>query len=434
MAAHHYDLIVIGTGLTEQIAATLLARQGFCVFSLATQPNVEQALPCCSALEGLLAILAADDCPRQSVGSFQWVSDDVRLEFCGARSLEEELRRELPDHHAEALSLLTRLDDWGRRLNRLLVHRAPTAPFHAIRALGFCQRLLSQGLPARRLKQPIARFLATAGHGRLQQLLSPLFSGLSLMAPELLSTAEAALHWHIATRSQTIAGQDLERLLAEHYAAAGGEGLPLTEVATFHHAGKRLQAAILKDGRRLTADQFLIDPLSARSSLRHSLAALLPDPPPAPQHWSVTGLGAQRPPMLARQVILGGAPALRLSWGPPKQPTSQPQVELARAAPTAAFDSDAIHRRLAALLPFSDYRLSEASSSIAAVEGRNTYWPQRYLPCPTGPNIITCPGPCPATSLGASTAIMLGQAAAGTLLRRLGKTAQKRVAKARKPC
>ncbi|MEZ4485289.1 MAG: hypothetical protein R2864_12125 [Syntrophotaleaceae bacterium] len=195
MIAEPYDLIVIGADLAGRTAATLAARQGYRVLSLETLvPENRQALPCCPALEKLLTSLEAVQLCRHPNAPFQLITEEIRLELCGALPLAQELEREFPDQHEAILALFNRLDDWGRRLGLLLSRPAPDSTWRANRALALYRRLWHQGLPARSLGQPIDRLVLTLAGKDTQQAIRQLLSGLCLTTPDQLSVAEVALN------------------------------------------------------------------------------------------------------------------------------------------------------------------------------------------------------------------------------------------------
>ena len=420
MAAEQHDLIVVGGGLSEHIAATLLARQGYRVLQLTSASfGGAEPLPCCPVLEKLLTSLDGKHLTRQRSDSFQLITDNVRLELCGPLPLAEELAREFPDHHAAILALLARLDDWGKRLGLLLASAAPDSLWGPIRMLSLYRRLLRHKLPARRLRQPVIRLLETLPAEELQQSLTQLLAGMCLSAPQRLSVAEAALKWHTATRPEQIVFQDLIDLLTERFSKAGGQSVPLSGLKEKQWHGKRLQSITFHDGRCLTARQFLLAPLPEGLEVSTTMASALPAAPEPPR-WSIFGPGMQRPPMLARQAILGGNPPLRLTWSMGNCSTNHAIIEPACAAGQSIPSKESVQRRLASLLPFCDFQMNEANCPAAPVAFPGSLWPSGVLPRPIGSNALFCHGPSLLPSAGESADLILGQAAAGVLQQRLG--------------
>ncbi len=421
MAAEHYDLIVIGAGLAEQIVATLLAGQGYRVLSLpAAAQTDEEQLACCPALDKLLTNLEGEHLPRHSTDSWQLVTDDIRLELGGPLPLAEELRREFPDHHSSIQALLARLDEWGHKLNLLLTSTAPDSSLRAIRFLTLYRRQLGHSLPARRLQQPIKGLLATLGAPEPQQALTQLLSGLCLVTPARLSIAEAALKWHIATRPQHILVPELTQLLTDRYAAAGGQSIPLDELSEIKYTGKCLDGVSLLNGRCLSARQFLVGSLPEHIEPHPALASALAKPPDKPRRWTLTGLPLQRPPMLARRIILAGEPVLRLTWQQESPSAGQALVEVSRPADQTVPNTESVRRQLASLLPFTDFELTETDCPSTVPVVHDSFWPRGGLPRPAASNALFCHGPHLLPSVGLNADAMLGQAAAGTLQQRLG--------------
>ncbi len=421
MAVQHFDLIVIGASLAEQIVATLLARQGFRVLSLSTAaPSDEERLPCCPALNNLLKNLKGEHLSQQSTDSLQLVTNHIRLEIGGPLPLAEELRREFPDHHLSILAPLTRLDEWGRKLNLLLTSSAPDSSLRIIRYLTLYRRQLGQRLPARRLQQPIAGLLATLGNPQAEHALTQLLSSLCMVTPARLSIAEAALKWHITTRSQQTLLPKLSQLLADRYADAGGQSIPLDELAEIKYTGKCLNGVGLFNGRYLSARQFLVGPLPEQIVLPPALTAALAEPPVKPQRWTLSGRTLRRPPMLARQVILAGEQTLRLTWKRENPTPSQTLAEVSSPADQTVADIESVRRQLASLLPFSAFALTKTDCPSTEGVMYNSFWPHGGLPRPAGSNALVCHGAHLLPSIGLNADVILAQAAAGTLQKRLG--------------
>ncbi len=419
MLAEQHDLIAFGAGLAGQTAATLLARQGYRVLLLDTPaPADTQPLSCCPVLAKLLASLDTQQLVHHANDCFQLITDEIRLEVNGALPLAQELKREFPDHHAPILDLLTRLDDWGQRLGLLLTGAAPDSPWPLIRALTLYRRQWRQGLPAHHLRQPVDRLLATLTDKGPQQVVLQLLSGLCLKTPAQLSAAEAALNWHIATRPQRIDFRQFTRLLNERFAAAGGRSLPLQELDDLQWQGKRLQSIRLRDGRRLQARQFLAGPGSGSIEPLSATAEALADETRRPQRWTVSGVKSPRPPILASRVILGGTPPLHLRWEAQEGPAAR--IQVACPAEPAVTDPEPLNRRLAALLPFTEVKLSQGHSSATAGDVKVGLCLGMALPQPVANNLLFCHRPDLLPSAANTAALILGQAAAGLLHKRLG--------------
>jgi|LGVF01.1.fsa_nt_gb hypothetical protein len=421
MAAEHYDLIVLGAGLAEQIAATLLAGQGYRVLSFpADSQTDEQSLTCCPALNKLLKALEGEHLLRDSTESLQLVTDDIRLQLGGPLPLAEELWREFPEHHASMLALLARLDEWGRKLSLLLSSPAPDSSLLALRLLILYRRQLGQNLPARRLQHPILKLTTTLGARKPQQALTHLLSGLCLVTPARLSIAEAALKWHIITRPQTISLSALNQLLEERYAAVGGQSLPLEELAGIIHTGKRQKGVSLLNGKLLNARQFLVGSLPEHIELHPALASTLAKRPCKPQSWTLSGLPLQRLPMLAPKVVLAGEQTLRLTWDKNSSSPGQALLETIRHTDQTVLKLESIRHQLSSVLPFTDFELTETPCPSNEKIMHKSFWPRGCLPKPVASNVLYCNGSRLLPSLGLNADLMLGQAAAGCLQKRMG--------------
>lgn len=421
MAAEHYDLIVLGANLLEQVCATLLADQGYRVLSFPStfQPD-EQPLACCPALVKLLKSLKGELLPNDATESFQLITNDIRLQLGNPQTLAEELRREFPQHHASMLALLARLDGWGRKLSLLLTDPAPDASLFILRLLIFYRRQLSQNLPAHRLQQSILKQTTTLGAHQPQQALTQLLSGLCLVAPEKLSIAEAALKWHISTRPQTLLLSGLTQLLTERYAAVGGQSLPLEELSAMGYAGKRQTGVSLVNGKVLTARQFLIGTLPEHIESPPALETAQAMRPYKPQSWTLSNLPRKRLPMLSRQVILAGKHTLRLTWDHTTPSPGQAVVETVRPISCTQPTKEIILKQLSLVLPFTEAELTEENSATSEKVTHKGCWPMGVLPKPVAPNALFCHGSHMVPSVGLNADIMLGQAVAGCLQKRLG--------------
>ena len=420
MAKEHYDLIVIGGGLSEQIAATLVAGQGYRVlaFPAAVQTD-EQTMACCPSLDKLLKSLKGDHLLKESTDSVQLVTDDIRLQVGGPLPLADELRREFPDHHASMLALLTRLDDWGRKLSLLLTSPAPVSSLLALRRMALYRRQLSHKLPARRLQQPILKMLTTLGAPEPQQALSQLLSGLCLVTPEKLSGAEVALKWHITNRPRNILIPELVQLLTDRYAAVGGQNIPQDDLAGIKQTGKRLDCVTLHNGKVFSARQFLIGPLPESVDFNPALASTLFKPPCKPQRWILSGLPLQRPPMLDRKVILAGKQTVTLTWDQQSSSQGQALLEGVRAADQHMLSTETVRHQLKSLLPFTDFKLTETECPPDEMCMNKSFWPRGALPRPAASKVLFCHAAYLLPSLGVSADAILGQAAAGALQKRL---------------
>lgn len=419
MAGKQYDLIVIGSGLSEQIAAALMVKKGYQVLRLATEDQAwTQPLACCAALDKLLKILGGKPLPYYKTDSFQLITSRIRLEFGGELPLVEELRREIPDHLETVLSLLTRLDQWGHKLNLLITGHAP-GRFSSQQLLAFYWRQLRQQLPFLQLQRSIETLTGTIASSATRQTLLQLFYGLSLVTPTGLSCAEVALKWHTATRPNHVASGDLIRLLEDCYASTGGQHIPEQELREIHYKSSRLDGISTCQGRHFKARQYLIGPLSGPVQAPEVLADILQPPSPRGlQRWVLAGLPSQRPPMLASQIIVAGRSTLRLSW-PQNCSTGKP-VLVETASETMTTDAESVRRQLVPLLPFIKFKLTEVKPASSQQDSQVRSWPRRAMPEPIAPNALLCHGGSLLPSVGLNADVMLGQAAAGILQHRLG--------------
>jgi hypothetical protein len=405
---NRYDVIIVGAGLAGRIAAYLLACRGRRVCALLASPDdVPATLPCTRPLEHLLTLLGAPAEDRRPAEPFQLITPTTRLDFNGRRSLSEELQREFPSSHSKMESCLQLLNLWGQKLETLLLRGGNPPSLGLTGRLRFYRRLWGAGLAGKKLGGGMAAFAAGIADTNAQQALLALFGGLSLQDPARLAVAEATLLWHGAGCRRVGGVPNLLALLEQRLRQLRGRTEPLAALATLQAGKKRLQAALLKDGRRLEADHFLIDQIPDRSVLPEALAAGRTFKTIETIRWRLTGLDRSPSALLARRVLLAGNPPLQLGFPLAAAGSPEAVVEFPSMGSVPLHDADLLRRRLQPVLPFITYDLSCQRQTICQAETRgSTPFPDFFGPRKIGPN--TFAGPViPASGLMAGMAAVL---------------------------
>jgi hypothetical protein len=124
--------------------------------------------------------------------------------------------------------------------------------------------------------------------------------------------------------------------------------------------------------------------------------------------------------MLARQVILAGEQTLSLTWDQESPSPGQALLEGVRPGDRNAFSTKTVRHQLSSLLPFTDFELTETDYPPSEMVMRHSFWPRGALPIRAASNVLCCHAPYLLPSLGGNADAILGQAAAGTLQKRLG--------------
>jgi hypothetical protein len=390
MPRTYYDVIIIGAGLAGRIAAMLLAKKGLGVLAL-TLPTFRgpSVLPCSSVVNRLKTTLSGASPGLRPAARFQLITPEIRLDFHGARSIEEEFQRELPGSRDQVLDCLHQLDEWGRRLETILLQPGIPPSLGLRGNLAFRRRLLFKGLSRKGLGRKFPTLLEGISDGRARQVLLTLFAGLSLADPLHLSVAEAALLWHAAAQPQVLDGREFQKAVEWRFQQYNGAVRPLAELAALEGRGKRLQQVLLRDGRRLTAKHFFVDQLPDLSLWPETMSPKWRTCAEPPARWDLSGFDREPSDLLAGRVILSGSPPLLLTFPPSSGSGPEATVEQVGNPSQPFIDGGQVRRRLAPLLPFASYRLTchqqPAQTALAKVRQPGMLGPQRL-----GPGTLFC--------------------------------------------
>ncbi len=413
MSQFYFDVIILGDSLAGRVAGTLLARGGQRVMML--RPSLEATAPGWLLPSLLLERLLEKLDGRTVLNGplrFQLLLGEVRLEFNGETPWPVELRRELPRGAQAAENVLGELEATGNTLSELIWENRGWPLTGTTSRWRFHLQCLRRGLGLGTAWKTLADRLQTVGPQPSRELLSALFSGLTLLPPDQITTAEAALLWHGARQGRRPSYPALADLLQRRFVQFHGEEdalARLERIESVPGSGLRL---MLKGGRVLVGGRILL------SSPEHTLPFSPPLPPlsllqsPTRLRWQVTSGSA--PPLLADHLILGDAPPLRLTRD---DPAGGWEVEIGRF--TAAGVPD-LENRLRKIAPFVDWK---------PVAGE---LPASPLPDPAAPGIrrvfldrqVALCGPEVFPAMGGAGEILTGYSLAEHLLKESGKAGQ----------
>ncbi len=416
MVQRHFDVIILGDGLAARIAGVLLARGGCRVLTLQEgHPTSPAWFLSCLHLERLLDLLGGRSCLAPPI-PFQVITGESRLDLNSGPSLEEELRREFPSAAGATLSLLGNLQALGEGLEEALWRTGLPLSGYGGKLRFALRRIASFG--ALRAGAPLLGLLDRLPLGEPRDVLAALFAGLALSPAEELTTGEAALLWASAVRLRGVSPSGLDALLRHRYEQFHGEGEDLAALKELTAEKRRLAGISLKNGGHCSASYFLI----GSDAVRGLLPSGLLQPSPGRQgmgRYITTDLQGRLSPLLARRVILGDGPPLRLSFG-----SRGSEVLGAIDLPAPVPERD-VHQRLSRLIPFADFALTPSEGPLPRPEV--TAAPLRHgilgppLPSRAGRNALLCHGASLLPTLGSTGEVLTGVAAGNRLLRLLGK-------------
>lgn len=307
MPQHHYDIILLGESLASRIVGVLLAKAGQRVLTFQSKHPADSGWLFASChLDRLLDQLGH----RQPLGKaprLQILGDRARVELHGRYSLEEELRREIPEDADLLLQLFQRLKALGERLDAQLLEQVGAPLGSLTDRLWYRAGHWLLGSTQRSLGTPLSNFFEPFAEAS-RAWLNILFSGLALAPVEELTLAEGALLWHGLSQPQAPEEGQLDDLLSRRYLQFHGLYEPLTKIAALGD-GHRLQ---LHDGRECSADTLIIG--QSEALLMEITAALPPFQHPRPRgRWDSGALRPAPSKVLAPRIIHGENPCLRSS-------------------------------------------------------------------------------------------------------------------------
>jgi hypothetical protein len=388
-SSHYYDVIIIGAGLAGRLLALILSAGNLRVLTLiSSSPSVPIELPLTPIMERIAAAVDPSAETLRPASGFQVITPDIRLDVHGARSLEEELLRELPNSGRQVLNRLRELADTGRRLEGIFLATGTVPSLGLIGRLAFARSLLMKGLAGKRLGRNFSSFLAGITDSSARQVLSTLFGGLSLADPHHLTIAEAALLWHAASRPQVVDGFALNAATSRRFQDSPIHSRPYSDMAALHGGGKLPWEVSLRDGTRLGARHFIIDQVTDPATWPAKLKSAPDRFCAVREFWHLLRIKPLPSPLLAQRVMLAGNPPLLLTFSPSPDRDPEVAVEQTDDKSQPLLEADQIRHRLEPLLPFANYRLERRRKQVAAF--REETKPARFGPKRLAPRILFC--------------------------------------------
>ncbi|AMV72633.1 hypothetical protein JCM30471_11500 [Desulfuromonas carbonis] len=347
--SHHFDAVILGDSLAARITGALLARAGCRLLTL----RPAQTLPTPTwFFSSLLLERILDQLDGRAVLTkpqpFQYLADEVRLDFHGRNPLPEEVRREFPTAADEILATTSTLAALGDKLATLLWEQGGLPLSGLPSRWSFAFRCLRKGLTQGRLHEPLGDRLDELDSTVAAGFLSGLLPGLALRSAEELSLAEAALLWHGVMRPTAASAAGLEGLLQRRYQQFHGQEDDLARLESLDPGRHQPSRLHFRGGQQMTASAVVVGGGAAAAFLPQPLQTFTvadsQQPPQIP-------LGDKVPPVLADHVVLAGAPPLRLFFsgsGDQRRVTVECRQELS---------AKALKARLEALLPFATFAI-----------------------------------------------------------------------------
>jgi hypothetical protein len=418
---HHYDVIVMGESLSARIASLMLVRGGCRVLALRDPASPSPASPAwffpSLFLERLLENFGGRSCYTPVI-PFQVLTPEIRLEFLGRTSREEELQREFPGDFGEISTALELLQGLGRKLEEAFWHSG--VPFFDLRSrLRFAGKRFRLGR-APGFSRPLSDLWKGVRQASAREALGALFSGLALVPLEKLSVAEGALLWHNAQKPDGLSLADFEELLERRYAQFHGEAETLSNVESLDCGAGRIRG-VLQGGGRISSDILLLGTVPPEGLFQSGPA--VESLSGAPRKSFLASIKDDSiSPLLAPRFILGGTPALRLSFEEiPNGKTCL--VETTSAMSRGGIQAEEIHSRLSPWLPFSRFRVEQQPDPRLDTTWNHSEPPRlrKYFPggagaLKLGKNVFNCNSGAVFPSLGSTGEAFVGVSVANHLL------------------
>lgn len=416
MSTSHFDILVLGSSPAARMAAALCAKGGRKVLLLDSD-HPAPAAPWCHAslhLERLLETLGGRACLRPTP-AFQIHSGNSRLTVHGRQSLAAELLRECRQEQPQILRLLAGLQRQGKQLEELLLrgHGLPLTGWRS--RIRFQWQLLRSGQLPSHLRKPLSQSLSPLGSSA-RGALETLFSGLALTSIPELTTAEAALLWHCASRIEALHWEPFNDLLSKRFEQFHGKTELATGLKQIKQRSNHRFEFTLKGHPAATATWLLL----GDNQIANQLPADMVPPRaavPCQQRFAAMFSLGQPSALLAPGVLLDQPRGLRLAL--PSGPGDPLRIE---AGSSPATDSAQILLRVEAAFPFTELAVvANASDSSTPLKGSAAKTRRQPFPGARGsvnqaPGLLWCDGQSLLPHLGLPGEAILGTTVANYLL------------------
>lgn len=312
MSQTHFDVAILGEGLGSRIAGALLAKSGLKVLTFAEEGNsLPPWIQVSLHLERILERLDGQSC-LSAPEHFQLLTDKTRIDFHGSSILEEELRREFPSGHRNISDFLDHLKSLGYLIEKALLENGGF-PLKGIKSrFHFLFKRVRHRLFGRRFSSPLHESFRDDFSRDELDILSALFSGLSLTSFDRLSVAECALLWGAASHSKGICVASLDDLLQRRYGQFHGSIESLKRINSVRNTRVDLFTFNLDNGHTCTATTCLLGSEEGRDHFSKLTHKKLPLPLPT-NKFTTTPLGYKISPLLAEHIITSKPTPIRIS-------------------------------------------------------------------------------------------------------------------------
>lgn len=416
MSTSHFDILVLGSSPAARMAAALCAKGGRKVLLLDSDQTPPPP-PWCHAslhLERLLETLGGRACLRPTL-PFQVHADNSRLTFHGRQSLANELLRECSQEQPQILRLLEGLQRQGKMLEELLLrcHGLPlTGPRSRLR---FLWQQLRRGQFPGQLNKPFSQTLSPLGKtGRA--ILETLFGGLALTSIQKLTTAEAALLWHCASRIEALDWAPFSELLRKRFEQFHGKTELAKDLRQVQRRKDHRFEFSLKGHPTATAARLLLGDVKLADKLPAEMVALLAEPPEQQRFSAMLSLG-QPSALLAPGVLLDHPHGLRMAL--PANPGKPISIE---TGSSPASETTELLSRAKTALPFTELAVVATGTTAkhqnhgSASKVRRQPFPGVRGPIILAPGLLYCDGHGLLPHLGLPGEAILGTTVANQLL------------------
>lgn len=404
--SHLYDVIFIGESLASRIAAALLARKGKRLLVFRDGTTMQQWLFGSPLLDEVLARLGSRRSAEHAT-HLQVITTNSRLDLRGPESLAEELEREFPRTHPELSRELSELFALGARLEEKLRNRARQAL-----AGGLARSIRLLNFQSYGGTDSFAKCLADFGEIE-QRFLTTLFEGLACAPAENISRTEAALLWRQVMQPLHMSVEELESFLDQRFEQFHGSRAGVDEVREFSRAG-RLFEIQTRSGASCRSPFVVFGNSAQRNRFLQTDYA-------SAQYQRLTcQIHGRTSPLLARRVLLSGAPALRLTLENGNDDSSSCRVDMPRRRPLRRQEEKYLLERLGELFPFTSLTLQGELPEPAGGIKRRTRFPAADQPFRQRPSMTyLCQGAALWPVLGSTGEVLAGLATADLLAGKL---------------
>ncbi len=358
MAQSRLNVIILGDSLAARVAASSAAKKGERVLTLSTgRPPAHPWLFLSGALEDFLGRLGGRSCLTTPL-PLQIVTASTRTEIHGSLPLADELKREFPAGHLVIEEILSRLEDLGERLEET-VKAAGSLPLHGPASrLRFARAAMARRISLRALNRPFCLNLERCADLPSRVFLRALMEGLSLRKAEELTEGEAALLWRSALQPRSISASAFDAFLKQRYEQFHGRTEELSKVASLDVHRGSVDGVTFKDGRRVSADYYLLASPEAIDLLPEPMRPVVSQPPAS---FSAELKEKRVSSLIAPRVILSTELLLRVTLSPVGGGALACRAQTLSGT---ASSTEQVQQQLSTLFPFAALELKQKGAPL----------------------------------------------------------------------